>query len=107
VLRQGLCSPALKETKKRMDMATATLQNIQPGHRERLLRALAAAAFLIFFQAYMVAPLLPRLAAVFGVSDQDVGLIVPAYLIPYASRRSSMVCSQTVLAGGASCPLPF
>lgn len=51
--------------------------------RERLLRLLAAATFLIFFQAYMVAPMIPRLAAVFGVSPQTVGLIVPAYLIPY------------------------
>ena len=51
--------------------------------RERLLRLLAATTFLIFFQAYMVAPMIPRLSAVFGVSPQNVGLIVPAYLIPY------------------------
>src|SRR2546426_4262018 len=51
--------------------------------RERLLRVLSAATFLIFFQAYMVAPLIPRLSAVFSVSAQTVGLIVPAYMIPY------------------------
>ncbi len=51
--------------------------------RERLLRALAAVTFLVFFQAYMVAPLIPRLASVFGVSPSVVGLAVPAYLIPY------------------------
>jgi len=51
--------------------------------RERLLRVLSAATFLIFFQAYMVAPLIPRLSAVFGVSGQTIGLIVPAYMIPY------------------------
>ncbi len=51
--------------------------------RERLLRVLAAATFLIFFQAYMVAPLIPRLSTVFGVSGQTIGLIVPAYMIPY------------------------
>ena len=51
--------------------------------RERLLRILSAATFLIFFQAYMVAPLIPRLSAVFGVSGQTIGLIVPAYMIPY------------------------
>jgi len=51
--------------------------------RERLLRVLSAATFLIFFQAYMVAPLIPRLSAVFGASGQTIGLIVPAYLIPY------------------------
>lgn len=31
--------------------------------RERLLRVLSAITFLIFIQAYMVAPLIPRLAA--------------------------------------------
>ena len=51
--------------------------------QERLVRLLAAATFLIFFQAYMVAPLIPRLSTAFGVSAQTIGLIVPAYLIPY------------------------
>lgn len=51
--------------------------------RERLVWGLAAATFLIFFQAYMVAPLLPRLGATFGVSVERIGLIVPAYLVPY------------------------
>jgi predicted MFS family arabinose efflux permease len=51
--------------------------------RERLLRILAGATFLIFFQAYMVAPLIPRLAAIFSVSEERIGLIVPAYMIPY------------------------
>jgi len=50
---------------------------------ERLLRILSAATFLIFFQAYMVAPMLPRLAAQFDVSALTIGFIVPAYLIPY------------------------
>src|SRR5258708_9952187 len=53
------------------------------ARRERLLKVLSAATFLIFFQAYMVAPLIPRLSAVFGISAQQIGLIVPAYLIPY------------------------
>ena len=51
--------------------------------RERLLWILSLATFLIFFQAYMVAPLIPRLASGFAVSAQAVGLIVPAYMIPY------------------------
>jgi MFS family permease len=51
--------------------------------RERLLRVLSAATFLIFFQAYMVAPLIPHLSDVFVVSSQTIGLIVPAYMIPY------------------------
>ena len=51
--------------------------------RERLLHVLSAATFLIFFQAYMVAPLIPLLSAAFVVSGQMIGLIVPAYMIPY------------------------
>lgn len=56
-----------------------------PDHheRERLLRMLAAATFIIFFQAYMVAPIIPALATTFGATVQSVGLLVPAYLIPY------------------------
>lgn len=50
---------------------------------QRLLWVLSAATFLIFFQAYMVAPLIPRLSEIFGVSGQRIGLIVPAYMIPY------------------------
>src|SRR5438309_3807984 len=59
------------------------LDTASEDQRERLLRVLSAATFLIFFQAYMVAPLIPRLAAVFAVSGQTIGLIVPAYMIPY------------------------
>jgi predicted MFS family arabinose efflux permease len=51
--------------------------------RERLLRVLSVATFVIFFQAYMVAPLIPTLSNAFGTSVQRVGLVVPAYLIPY------------------------
>ena len=53
------------------------------GRREHLLWVLSAVAFVIFFQAFMVAPLLPRLADVFGVSIETMGLVVPAYMIPY------------------------
>lgn len=51
--------------------------------RERLLWVLSAATFVIFFQAFMVAPLLPRLAQLFQVPVEVIGLAVPAYLIPY------------------------
>jgi len=51
--------------------------------RERLLRMLATATFIIFFQAYMVAPIIPALSSAFGTSVQTVGFVVPAYLIPY------------------------
>jgi len=48
-----------------------------------LLPVLVAAAFLVFAQAFMVAPLIPRLAQVFGADTGSVGLAVPAYLLPY------------------------
>lgn len=51
--------------------------------RERLLLILASATLLIFFQAYMVAPLIPRFAELFNVPVQKTGIIVPAYMIPY------------------------
>jgi len=64
-------------------MASSDGETNKDHLRERLLWVLSAATFFIFFQAYMVAPLIPRLASVFGVSAQAVGLIVPAYMIPY------------------------
>src|SRR3989442_4352554 len=66
---------------KRVDAGSSVA--VDASGKERLVRLLAAATFLIFFQAYMVAPLIPRLSAAFGVSAQTIGLIVPAYLIPY------------------------
>jgi MFS family permease len=65
---------------KRQQTMTAAIGDHQ---RERLLRMLAIATFVIFFQAYMVAPIIPALSEAFGASVQTVGLLVPAYLIPY------------------------
>jgi predicted MFS family arabinose efflux permease len=65
-------------------MATeAGAEGVLEDRREHLLCVLTAATFLIFFQAYMVSPLIPRLSVLFGVSAQTMGLIVPAYMIPY------------------------
>ena len=64
-------------------MTTATPLSAANGRRERLLWMLSLATFMIFFQAYMVAPILPTLADDFGTSIQRISLIVPAYLIPY------------------------
>jgi predicted MFS family arabinose efflux permease len=61
----------------------ASVERVVEDRREHLLWVLSAATFLIFFQAYMAAPLIPRLSNVFGVSSQTIGLIVPAYMIPY------------------------
>ena len=48
-----------------------------------MLPALTLAAFLIFAQAFMIAPILPRLAQVFATGVGLIGLAVPAYLVPY------------------------
>lgn len=62
------------------------MTNAIPGattEPEHLVKMLAAAAFIVFFQAFMVAPIIPVLSTAFATSVQTVGLIVPAYLIPY------------------------
>jgi MFS family permease len=53
------------------------------GLGRRLLWVLSAATFLIFFQAFMVAPLIPTLGEDLGVSPQRIGLVVPAYMVAY------------------------
>lgn len=60
-----------------------TTVDVKIDRRFRLLFVLSGATFLIFFQAFMVAPLIPRLSDIFGVPVETIGLIVPAYLIPY------------------------
>ena len=59
------------------------MPEVQTNRREQLVRLLAAITFLIFFQAYIIAPMIPRLASLFGVSVQMIGFAVHAYLIPY------------------------
>ena len=66
-----------------MEVQQTAPSALDGSHREHLLRVLAIATFIIFFQAYMVAPIIPALSRVFGASVETVGLIVPAYLIPY------------------------
>lgn len=51
---------------------------------KHLLWLLSVAAGLIFLQGYMIAPLIPHLSEVFQVSEQEIGLIVPVYMLAYA-----------------------
>jgi MFS family permease len=51
--------------------------------REAVLHVMAAAAFLVFFQAYLVAPLIPALSVEFHASTDLLGMLVPAYMLPY------------------------
>jgi predicted MFS family arabinose efflux permease len=68
-----------------MEVITDVLvkENSKSDKRERLLWTLTAATVLIFFQAYMVAPIIPHLAKEFQVNNQFIGLVIPAYMIPY------------------------
>lgn len=52
-------------------------------HRSKFFWLLSIAAALIFFQAYMIAPLIPKLSDVFGVPEQQIGFVIPAYMIAY------------------------
>lgn len=53
------------------------------SQRETVPLVMAAAAFLVFFQAYLVAPLIPALSVEFHASTDFLGLLVPAYMLPY------------------------
>ena len=48
-----------------------------------MLPVICSAAFLVFLQAFMVAPLIPRLAEVFRSPVGWIALAVPAYLLPH------------------------
>jgi len=59
-------------------------QPAAPGYElAGVMPLLVAATFLVFFQAFMIAPLLERLAGLFHSSIGTVGIAVPAYLVPY------------------------
>jgi len=50
-----------------------------------VVRILSLATFLICFQGFMVAPLLPHLSAIFHVSVRHTSFIEPSYLLGYGS----------------------
>jgi predicted MFS family arabinose efflux permease len=54
-----------------------------PPARGLQLGLAAAAVCLVFFQAHMVAPLVPALASALDTPARLVGLLVPAYALPY------------------------
>lgn len=93
-------------------MSVVTVSTQCTSERESLLRILSAAAFLVFFQAYLVAPLVPALALEFHVSVTQMGFVVPAYMLPYGistlfygplsdriGRRSVILCLLGMAAG--------
>ncbi len=58
-------------------------EEVRDAENEKVLKLLAAAAFLVFVNGYMVAPLIPALVREFSSNTHDVGLLVPAYMLPY------------------------
>lgn len=55
------------------------------AHREAVVRVISAASCLISFQSYLVAPLIPALAAEFHSSTSFLGWLVPAFMLPYGA----------------------
>jgi predicted MFS family arabinose efflux permease len=51
---------------------------------QRFFWLLSVVAGLIFFQGYMIAPLIPRFSEVFQAPAQQIGLVIPAYMLTYA-----------------------
>jgi predicted MFS family arabinose efflux permease len=66
-----------------LDTDAHSHQLLEDHEREVVLRVMSAASFLIMFQAYLIAPLIPALALQFHVTAQRVGMLVPGYLLPY------------------------
>jgi predicted MFS family arabinose efflux permease len=59
------------------------VKSAQEAEAELVLKALAASIFFVFFGAFMVAPLIPALSREFLVSPRLIGMVLPAYLLPY------------------------
>ncbi len=70
------------------DQPHPAVESEPTGRWRPLLWLLAAATFLIFFRAFMIAPLIPRLSVLFGSTPSSAGWTVPAYLIPYGVMTS-------------------
>ncbi|MGH8184715.1 MAG: MFS transporter [Rhodanobacteraceae bacterium] len=73
-----------------------------------LLPVICSAAFLVFAQTFMVAPLIPRLAVVFHSPVGWVGLAIPAYVVPqglsilFAGPLSDRLGRRSVILGALS-----
>jgi predicted MFS family arabinose efflux permease len=72
------------------DIAELPVAKSESPSAERILRVSSAATFALFFQTYMIAPLIPFLSESLHTSRQKVGLLIPAYTLPYAA--SALLC---------------
>ncbi|TAM87674.1 MAG: MFS transporter, partial [Candidimonas sp.] len=62
-------------------MKPSSAQTVAPWW---MLPCICGAAFLVFVQTFMVAPLIPRLSVIFASPVAWVGLAIPAYVLPQA-----------------------
>ncbi|MBE9179445.1 MFS transporter [Oculatella sp. LEGE 06141] len=76
--------PDRKKSVEHLPHTEAADQVVRLRQHNHLFWLLSTAAGLIFLQGYMIAPLIPRLAEVFNVPVQEIGFIVPAYMLSYA-----------------------
>lgn len=73
-----------------------------------MLPVICSAAFLVFAQTFMVAPIIPRLAAVFHSPVGWIGLAIPAYVVPqglsilFAGPLSDRLGRRRVILGALS-----
>jgi len=85
------CFPGILSSKKSiMPIQTIPLSNIETKESYThppfyLVRILSLATFLVCFQGFMVAPLLPHLSIIFHVSVRHTSFIEPSYLLGYGS----------------------
>lgn len=84
------------------------LQPVRHAAPRWMLPAICSAAFLVFAQTFMVAPLIPRLAAVFHSPVGWIGLAIPAYVVPqglsilFAGPLSDRLGRRRVILGALS-----
>lgn len=64
------------------DVADST-DTAEPLPPRWMLPVICGAAFLVFAQAFMVAPIIPRLSHIFNSPIGWIGLAIPAYLLPH------------------------
>jgi predicted MFS family arabinose efflux permease len=77
--------------------SAASPTGVSGSKREAVLHVMAAASFLVFFQAYLVAPLIPSLSVEFHASTDLLGMLVPAYMLPYGISTLWPLCVLTLL----------
>ena len=77
-MNSGTFSPAVDIGGYAPNLPTVSL-----NARRQVTTMIVLSVFLLFFQGFMVAPLLPRLAVVFGTTVDRASALVPAYTVPY------------------------